>query len=293
MTSPNIKNIEPKHTSHTALIPHQSVIVTGASGFVGRNLVRQLVEQGYEVYALVRDREKAQTLPELNKSELLHGNICDANITTRFVPNATLIHCAWDDIRDVTSICHLEKHYLSHFNFIKRSIESGVTRIIVTGSCYEYGLQYGPVNASTETKPNTPYSLAKDTLHKTLRHFQKNKPFELIWARLFYMYGAGQHTDSLISLFDKALASDADHFDMSFGEQLFDYSPIESVCEQLIKLINKPDGVYNVCSGSPVSVRRLLEQRMKYNNRTIKLNLGIYGYRKNDSLAIWGTDPVV
>lgn len=107
------------------------------------------------------------------------------------------------------------------------------------------------------------------------------------------MYGEGQDPKSIISLFDTALENEDKVFNISFGEQLLDYLPIESIAFQIELLLHYNDGIFNICSGKPISLRRLLEQRMKEKNKEIDLNLGYYPYRKQDSIAIWGADPLL
>lgn len=151
---------------------------------------------------------------------------------------------------------------------------------------------YGPVKASVTPQPTNDYGIAKHLLHQWLRAAQRHVSFELVWARLFYLYGAGDDSRSLVALFDKALASGAESFNMSLGEQLYDFLPVEEGAKRLAALINVPDGTYNLCSGQPISLRRLLEQRMNEKGRHIKLNLGFYPYRDRESIALWGADPL-
>ena len=77
-------------------------------------------------------------------------------------------------------------------------------------------------------------------------------------------------------------------FNMSLGEQLLDYLSVEKVAEYLTTLVNYKNGIFNVCKGEPISLRRFLENRMSEKGKFIKLNLGYYDYRKQDSIAIWG-----
>ena len=102
------------------------------------------------------------------------------------------------------------------------------------------------------------------------------------------MYGVGQDEKSVMSQFDRALANGDASFDMSHGEQLLDYLPVEEVAIKIINLLPLRDGTFNVCSGIPTSLRRLLENKAKDASRDIKLNLGVYEYRKQDAIAIWG-----
>jgi nucleoside-diphosphate-sugar epimerase len=268
----------------------QKVLVTGATGFVGRHVVKQLVDNGYEVFSLVRDLEKAASLESLKKSTHIYFDITKPPIKPTLPTDSIFIHCAWGDVRDTLSLNHIETHLLDNYRAIKQIIEYGIRQILITGTCYEYGLQYGALKPSALTQPNTPYAIAKDTLHKSLRALQAKLDFELIWARLFYTYGAGQDEKSVISLFDKALQDNDEVFNMSFGEQLLDFLPVENVAEKIINLLSHRDGVFNVCSGAPMSLRRLLENRAKEAGKTIRFNLGFYEYRKQDSLAIWGDE---
>jgi len=266
----------------------QKVIVSGATGFVGRHLVRELIVRGYQVFALVRDLEKASSMPDLKNVTLLKFDITKPHVKISLPIDAIFIHCAWEDVRDTLSPKHIEEHFINNYLAIKNIIEYGIKKILITGTCYEYGLQYGPLKSSSPTFPNTPYGIAKDTLHKSLRVFQSQAHFELIWARLFYMYGVGQDEKSVMSQFDRALANGDAIFNMSYGEQLLDYLPVEEVAIKIINLLPLRDGTFNVCSGIPISLRRLLENKAKDARKHIKLNLGVYEYRKQDAIAIWG-----
>jgi nucleoside-diphosphate-sugar epimerase len=266
----------------------KTIIVSGATGFVGRNIVYELIEKGYCVISLVRSLEKAKKIPQLEKSIL---QICDINKNTldlNIPKNSTLIHCAWQDVRDTQNIKHIEIHFMNNYNFLKKIIDQGVEKIIVTGTCYEYGISYGPVSTLMVTNPNTPYGLAKDTLHKALIHLQATYNFKLLWLRLFYVYGEGQDENSLIPVFDKALDNNEIEFKMTNGEQLIDYLPIEDAAKKIIKILSKEEGVFNICSGNPISLRRFLECRMIEKNKLIKLNLGFFEQRQHETLAMWG-----
>ena len=258
----------------------RKVIVSGATGFIGRHVVKELVEKGYEVFALVRDLEKASSIAALKNTTPLHFDITKPNVKISLPVDSIFIHCAWENVRETLSLIHIEEHLINNYLTIKK--------ILITGTCYEYGLQYGPLKPSSPTLPNTPYAIAKDTLHKSLRALQSKTHFELIWARLFYIYGEGQDEKSVVSLFDRALANGDTVFNMSHGEQLFDYLPVEVVATKIINLLSYEDGTFNVCSGTPISLRRLLENRAEAAGKKIKLNLGFYEYRKQDAIAIWG-----
>ena len=78
------------------------------------------------------------------------------------------------------------------------------------------------------------------------------------------MYGEGQNKNSLLSQLDIAIKKDEGKFNMSKGEQLRDYLPIEDVVQQLVDLYESGKcGTFNICSGNPISVRHLVEKQVK------------------------------
>ena len=267
------------------------IAVTGASGFLGRHIVQNLVSKKWEVIALVRNINKAKKIKELNKALITHFDISKKQAIP-LPKKCVLIHCAWDDVRNIFSKKHLGAHYKNQYNFLSRIIAHGIKKILITGTSFEYGLQYGPIFSSTKTKPNTPYAKSKDLLHKNLLKLRSKINFYLIWTRIFYIYGDGQNPKSVMGLFNEALNQNKKSFNMSFGDQLHDYLRVEKAAEQIVKLLKYNKGIFNVCSGKPISLRRLLEMEMKEKKRKIKLNLGYYSYRKSESTAIWGADPV-
>jgi dTDP-6-deoxy-L-talose 4-dehydrogenase (NAD+) len=116
------------------------------------------------------------------------------------------------------------------------------------------------------------------------------KPFALTWARLFYVYGEGQPANSLYPQLKSAVQRGDMVFNMSGGEQLRDYLPATEVARLIAELAlrNRDIGVINLCSGQPVSVRRLVENWLKENGWNIALNIGYYPYPSHEPMAFWG-----
>ena len=172
-------------------------------------------------------------------------------------------------------------------------VESGLPSMLITGTCFEYGMQSGMLSATMPTRPTNPYGYAKDALRQQLEYLQATKPFNLTWGRLFYMYGEGQPATSLYPKLKEAVLRGEKIFNMSGGEQLRDYLPVEEVARQIVQLaMTRGDmGAVNICSGKPVSVRRLVEQWVLENNWKIDLNLGYYPYPDYEPMAFWGEPP--
>lgn len=270
------------------------ILVTGSTGFVGRHVVASLVARGHHVTAVARNEEQAMRMPWYERVRFIAGDLHNPALepASAFgVPDA-LIHLAWPGLPNYKELFHIEKNLPADYNFIKKMVEASVKQVLVSGTCFEYGMQNGALSEDTITLPNTSYGIAKDTLRKFLEVLQTKTLFTLQWVRLFYMHGPGQNVNSLLAQLDQAIDSGNDVFNMSGGEQLRDYLPVEEVAMRLSTIIEQPEfnGVINCCSGTPISVRRLVEERIKERGITIKLNLGYYPYPDYEPMAFWGKE---
>jgi len=270
----------------------QRVLVTGATGFIGRHVVPELIHLGYDVVVTGRDGSRASQFPWFEKVRFVACDIDEQNTYSaeQFYCPTVVVHLAWPGLPNYRSLFHTERNMMNSYHFLKALISTGVRQVAVTGTCLEYGLQNGRLSASSSTYPVTPYALAKDTLRKLLEHLQKELPFALQWARLFYMYGSGQNTNSLLSQLDRAIDKGETDFNMSGGEQLRDYLPVEEVAIRLAALIHDQSrqGVSNICSGVPISVRQFVENHIARRGASIRLNLGHYPYPDYEPMAFWG-----
>jgi nucleoside-diphosphate-sugar epimerase len=267
----------------------RQVIVSGATGFIGQHLVPLLIKNRYEVIAIARNLTKARSFEWFDKVQFIRADINQEPLDFSFKNGAGLIHLAWDGLPNYKSPFHFEKNLFSNYNFIKSLVYRGIEHVLVSGTCLEYGMQCGPLASSLNADPQIPYAIAKDSLRKFLKCLSSEKTLNLQWARLFYSYGEGQNPNSLLSQLDQAIISKALIFNMSGGEQLRDYLPIEEVANQLFQLYeHKKPGNYNICSGNPISVRSLVEQRIKDSKSNIKLGIGILPYSDYEPMEFWG-----
>ena len=268
------------------------VLVTGATGFVGRHLVQALLARGYEVRAVARNAETAANLPWINAVEFVAADIhaADLDVSTLTAGIDVLVHLAWPGLPNYQALFHFEHNLMADYRFIKGAVEAGVGQVLVTGTCFEYGMQSGPLSEQTAPQPGNPYGLAKNSLRLFLENLQRVQPFTLQWARLFYLHGEGQNPNSLLAALDRAIDAGDDSFNMSAGEQLRDYLAIETAAGYLAAIVQQRefDGVINCASGQPVSVRALVEQRVRERGASIRLNLGHYPYPTHEPMAFWG-----
>jgi dTDP-6-deoxy-L-talose 4-dehydrogenase (NAD+) len=268
------------------------VLVTGATGFVGRHVVAQLLARGHEVVAVSRDKDKARAITWFERVRFIACDIHDAVDAPfeRFGRPDAVMHLAWPGLPNYDALVHYEKALPADYRFLKALVHGGARHLLVTGTCAEYGMQSGALAEQLPTAPANPYALAKDTLRKQLQSLQQQHAFALQWARLFYMHGEGQNPSSLLAQLDRAIDGGESVFNMSGGEQLRDYLPVQEVAARTVTLLEHPDcaGVVNICSGEPISVRRLVERHLAQRGASIRLNLGHYPYSREEPMAFWG-----
>jgi nucleoside-diphosphate-sugar epimerase len=271
----------------------RQVLVTGATGFIGQHLVPLLLNNNYQVVATARDLNKALQFDWYKEVQFVVSDFHKESANISFEEGAGLIHLAWQGLPNYNSLFHFEENLPLNYRYIKSMVLRGISQVLVTGTCFEYGFQSGPLASNTRTFPNTPYGIAKDHLRQQLEFLTKENNFCFQWARLFYMHGKGQSPKSFISQLEEAIMNGDEVFNMSGGEQLRDYLPIQAVAQQLFDLyVSRRRGISNVCSGKPTSIRRLAEDRIKELGAQIRLNLGSRPYSDFEPMAFWGVRDV-
>jgi nucleoside-diphosphate-sugar epimerase len=267
-------------------------LVTGATGFIGRHVVPALICRGFQVHAVARDPRKIHTMPWRDQVRFTSCDIHDPDLdpAAEFGVPDVLVHLAWPGLPNFQDFSHVEKTLPADFRFIKEMVCSGTGHVLVTGTCFEYGLQEGMLTEETPAAPVTPYGRAKNSLRAQLQSLQKFRQYTLQWIRLFYLYGPGQNPKSLLSQLDAAIERGDDVFDMSGGEQLRDYLLVEEVARRIAVMAIHPEynGIFNCCSGRPISVRHLVENRIAERHAKIRLNPGFYPYPEYEPMAFWG-----
>jgi dTDP-6-deoxy-L-talose 4-dehydrogenase (NAD+) len=266
------------------------VAVTGASGFIGRHVVEELEKHGDAPSLVCRP---GSVVPEaMSPNRVVWMDIAKppADAYDQMGKPDVLMHLAWGGLPNYSSKHHLEQELPSHRNFLDGLLGAGLGGVTVTGTCLEYGMQSGALREEMPTAPVTAYATAKDKLRAHLEQLQESLPFNLTWARLFYLHGEGQAPGSLLPQLEGAIRRGDAAFNMSGGEQLRDYLPVEEAASYLVRLAlnDRDNGVVNLCSGRPISVRQLVEGVVAKHGSSIKLNLGSVPYPDYEPMAFWG-----
>jgi nucleoside-diphosphate-sugar epimerase len=272
----------------------KKVLVTGATGFIGNYVIEELLRKGYAVIASSSNINSAAGKNWFQKVRYIPFDLKQFdqanNYQQYFNYPDLVIHLAWEGLPNYKAVFHTEENLPRHFAFIKNLVENGQKNITVTGTCFEYGMQEGCLTEEMETKPANAYAIAKDELRKQVQGLQQRHAFYFKWVRLFYMYGAGQNPNSLLSQLDRALEHGDAVFNMSGGEQVRDYLPVEAVAVNIVAIALQENvtGIINCCSGKGITVKDFVQNYLKEKNKSIALNLGYYPYADYESMVFWG-----
>lgn len=270
------------------------VLITGATGFVGNRVVHFLVEKGIDVVASSKNIDKAKDFSWFTKVNYVPytiGDIFPKSLMGYFETPDLLIHLAWDGLSDFRNEAHESTFFQNHWDFLQQFVKEGLKKIVVSGTCLEYGMQEGELAEEMEVFPQLSYPKGKNKLRQSLVDLQKKCAFQLDWVRLFYMHGQGQHPKSIFPQLQRHIDEKQPVFNMSKGEQLRDYLPVEKVAEVIVNLAltKSENGIVNCCSGNPVSIQSLVEEYLEQAGVEMTLNLGHYPYPDYEPFAFWGS----
>ena len=260
------------------------VLITGATGFVGRQVLKNVVEQKFYVTLVVRNRklENFKEIPAVDTVITTNDLFADSTAwwANAFQGVDTVIHVAWD----VEPGKYLESSknidcLLGTLAMAQGAVIAGVRRFIGIGTCFEYDLSYRSLSIETPLKPLTPYAGAKTAAFTALSNWLPPQGVEFVWCRLFYLYGEGEDERRLVPYLRSKLAA-GEKVELSSGTQIRDFLDV-SVAGSLIAdiALGTLQGPINICSGIPVTVKKLAENIADEYGRRDLLN---FSSRKED-----------
>lgn len=272
------------------------ILVTGATGFIGTNLIPILLEKGYAIVASSRNIEKARNQPWFKLVEYISWTIentpASINLYNHFNQPDLLIHLAWEGLPNYGSSHHIESNMMANYYFCKNLIQHGLKDLTIAGTCMEYGKINGELNEEMASNPANAYAIGKLNLLNCLNALKNQFGFDLKWLRLFYMYGEGQNKNSLYPQLMDAIRDRKEYFNMSKGDQIRDYLSIQEMATYIIKVALQTNitGIINICSGRPITVKLFVENIIKQHNSSLQLNTGVFPYSEHEAMYFWGNN---
>ena len=137
------------------------ILVTGATGFVGQHLIRRLIEKKHQVIAIARDEKKAQKFDWYSQVRFISHDIHQdmPNLENWSSPKI-IVHLAWSGLPNYQSLHHMEETLPAQIRFLKAILEQGVEQLFVTGTCFEFGKENGPMKRCRHLQ-TTPMQMQK------------------------------------------------------------------------------------------------------------------------------------
>ena len=200
-----------------------------------------------------------------------------------------VILLSWPGLPNYQEPFHVIRNLPACVELIEQLVEAGLQRLVVAGTCYEYGLQNGPLKVDQFTDPVNCYAIAKDSLRRVIASRYNQENLRWCWARIFFPYGNGQNPNSLLPSLLQALVAGEESFSMSSGRQLRDFIDVQNVARHLLTLAKHQDaaGIYNLGSGTAKSVLEMAEKAIAAHGGAIRLKRGVYPDRSDEPLAFW------
>lgn len=240
-------------------------LLTGATGFVGRQVLRALGEKDVRVRVVVRERKQGQ----LEKLEGLESVVTTQDL---FAESAdwwadvckdvdTVIHVAWyaEPGKYLESTKNLDC-LMGTLQMAKGAAQAGVNRFVGIGTCFEYDLTGGILSIDTPLRPLTPYAGAKAAAFMALSQWLPRQRVAFAWCRLFYLHGEGEDARRLMPYLHTKLAA-GEPAELTSGNQIRDFLDVHEAGQMIVDAaLSDQYGPLNICSGVPITVRQLAEK---------------------------------
>lgn len=237
------------------------VLLTGATGFVGRNALAPLLAAGFEVHAV-----SSRTPPDgergvvWHQADLLDDAERDAVVTE--VGASHLLHFAWyAEHGKFWQSPENERWRAASSALLRAFVAHGGERAVLAGTCAEYAWQDEThcVEGVTPLAPATPYGGAKRALWLDAEAYAADVGLSLAWGRIFFLYGPHEDPRRLVASVAQALVH-GERAETGAGEQVRDFAYTPEVAAAFVALLcSDVAGAVNVVSGRQLQIREVVE----------------------------------
>ena len=248
---------------------HGPVLVTGASGLVGRSVLADLALRGVEAVGVSRHGSAG--------ARILSCDLTNAAAVSRLVHvvrPVTLVHLAWVTEHGAfwSSPANLD-WIAATVHLARTAAEAGTTRFVGVGTCFEYAHPDAGacIEGMTPLAPRTLYGVCKDATRRVLEEYAA---FSFAWARLFHLYGPAEDERRLVPSVARCLAA-GELAPLSRGLAIRDFMDARDAGSALAALALSPvEGAVNIASGEGVTVRDIAERLGRLAGASDRLRFG-------------------
>lgn len=270
----------------------KKVLITGGTGFIGRNVVAELIKRGYEVHSLVFP----PFAPEQKGLVQYEMNLMDSNAVDKFLSEhhfENLIHLAWY----VGKGCHIADQNIdwtiSTLNLLTSFQKYGGKTFVGAGTISEYEYKFGYLlEDETPTSPETLYGESKNSVYKIAKTFCKQHDMNFKWPRIFNLYGPNEKPQRLMpSVINSCLKGE----DVKVSDCLKfqDYLHVEDTARGIVEVFESDiQGAVNICSGKPVQLRYIVNKIAELTNFKGNILWGAIPAAFGDEVVVGNNDKL-
>lgn len=268
------------------------VLLTGATGFVGRQILTALLKADVDLRLVVRKGTESRLLGA-DIAEILYTDDLFSERAEWWASVCegvdTVIHSAW--YTEPSLYMQSPKNLdclVGTLQMAAGCVQAGVRRFVGIGTCSEYDVSDGYLSPYTPLRPSTPYGGAKAAAFLALSTLLPQQGVEFAWGRLFYLYGEGEDARRFFPYLRSKLAA-GEPAELSSGKQVRDYLNVRVAGEQIASLaLGQTIGAINICSGKAQTIRELAEQIADEYGRRDLLHFGARADNNFDPPCIVG-----
>jgi nucleoside-diphosphate-sugar epimerase len=240
------------------------ILLTGATGFIGSHVARELLARGHEVHVTARPTSDRRRIRDIES----RIRIWDGEMDHVPVEPDVAIHLAWYAVPGKYLTAPENRDCLEASRRLLARLRG---RVVFAGTCFEHDLQLGVLREDSATKPATLYAECKDALRREV----EGRP-DSAWVRFFYQYGPWEDERRLMpAVMLGQLRGQPSK--VSTGEQRYDYLHVEDVASAVCAVAeSKLTGCVNIGSGAAPSVREIVTEITALGGRPDLIQWGAY-----------------
>jgi nucleoside-diphosphate-sugar epimerase len=274
------------------------VLLTGASGFIGRHLAPLLARRGHEVHAVARHAPDtaAEDAIVWHETDLLAAGAAPALVGS--IRPERLVHLAW--YAEHGRFWNAPENLLwveATLALLRAFAAVGGQRAVMAGTCAEYdwaslqaegsASQAGRCSESdTPLSPHTLYGASKHAVDLLAQRYGELEGFSVAWGRVFFLYGPGEQPGRLVPSVIRSLLA-GEETAVSDGAQVRDFMHVQDVAGAFAAILDSDvSGAVNVASGEGVSVKRVIETIAALTGRPELVRWGVVGRSDSDPDAL-------